>query len=115
MALRGQRSSSGRWDKSRLLAAVDPELGYLAARPKQTFTLPIDTWKRGCLGERVQDAYVTLSDAGLGFSRRRLTDIWHGYLRGRVGWRAVWGLAVLGLWLDGKAGGPQTFLSTLTP
>lgn len=99
LAVRGQ-SSTDPWDKRRLLAAVDPGLGYLADQPKQTFTLPIDLWMRGGLRNTTEDAVVSLGEAGLGFDRRELTNLWHGYLGGRVGWRSVWALAVLGMWLD---------------
>ena len=99
IAMRGQCSGGRSWGKQHLVAAVDPELDYLVRRPKQTFTLPIDTWMRGRLRPVVEDALVGLGEAGLGFDRRELTDLWDGYLGRRVGWRAVWAMAVLGMWL----------------
>jgi hypothetical protein len=36
----------------------------------------------------------------LGFDRRRLLALQEGHATGRVQWRPVWALAVLGLWLD---------------
>jgi asparagine synthase (glutamine-hydrolysing) len=104
MAVRGQ--CAGGWDKRRLLDAVDPRLRYLADRPKQTFTLPIDDWMRGRLRGTVEDALISLAERQLGFDRRALTDLWFGYLGGRVGWRPVWALAVLGMWAD-RAGRPS--------
>ncbi len=103
VALRGQRSASGTWDKNRLIDAVDPSLRYLADRPKKTFTLPIDDWMRGRVRDMAEDAVASLSDSPLGFDRRELTNLWHGYLGGRVGWRPAWSLAVLGMWLDQHA------------
>jgi len=111
LAVRGL-SSGESWDKTRLLAAVDPALAYLAARPKQTFTLPIDRWMRGGLRNHTEDAVVSLGEANLGFDRRDLTNLWLGYLSGRVGWRPVWALAVLGMWLDRRVAGSTT---TTTP
>jgi len=99
VAVRGQ-SSVGTWDKSQLLAAADPDLAYLANRPKRTFTLPIDRWMRGGMRDVTEDAVVSLGEAGLGFDRRELTNLWHRYLGGRVAWRPVWALAVLGMWLQ---------------
>lgn len=100
VALRGQGSSSKRWDKSNLVAAVDSDLDRLVTRAKRTFTLPIDDWMKGRLRERVEGAIVTLGDEGLGFSRLGLEDLWRGYLAGQAGWRPVWALAVLGMWVE---------------
>jgi len=101
LALRGHAAAGG-WDKSRLLAAAGTEMSHLAHRPKKTFTLPLDTWMRGRLKGPAEDALVSLGEAGQGFDRRALTDLWLGYLRREVGWRPVWALAVLGRWLDGS-------------
>ena len=106
LALRGQ-ASGGTWDKRRLLAAVDPELDYLAGRPKQTFTLPIAEWMRGGLRNATEDALVSLGDAGVGIDRREVTNLWHRYLGGQAGWRPVWALAVLGMWLERDRSGSR--------
>lgn len=100
LAVRGQHAAGAGWNKGRLIDAVDPGLRYLVERPKRTFTLPIAEWMRGGLRDTVEGALVGVGESGLGFDRRALTDLWHGYLAGRVGWRPVWGLAVLGMWLD---------------
>ena len=107
LALRGQ-ASDGHWDKRRLLAAVDPDLAYLAGQPKRTFTLPISQWMRGGLRHATEDALVSLGESGLGIERRELTNLWHGHLRGQVGWRPVWALAVLGMWLERHRSAPTT-------
>jgi asparagine synthase (glutamine-hydrolysing) len=104
VAVRGQRAAGAGWTKACMVDAVDPGLRYLLDRPKQTFTLPIADWMRGGLRDTVEVALAGVGESGLGFSRRALTDLWHGYLAGRVGWRPVWGLAVLGMWLDVHAG-----------
>jgi hypothetical protein len=59
----------------------------------------------GRLRNTVEDAVVSLGEAGVGFDRRKLTEVWFAYLAGRVGWRSVWGLAVLGMWLERSARG----------
>ena len=105
VAARGLRSDPA-WSKRRLVSAVDPELLPLVDRPKRTFTLPIDDWMRGRLNGVVEDALVSLGDAGLGFDRRALTDLWLGYGAGHVGWRPVWALTVLGRWLGERDARP---------
>ena len=104
LAIRGQVSSGPAWNKRRMVEAVNPQLSYLVDRPKRTFTLPIADWMRGELFGVVEDAIVRVGESDLGFDRRGLTDTWHDYLGGRVGWRSVWGLAVLGMWLDSHTG-----------
>ena len=99
-----RRSSGEAWGKADLIGAVDPGLAWLARRPKRTFTLPIDRWMRGRLEAVAEEAFVGLGEAGLGFDRRALTDVWHGYLGGRVHWRPVWALTVLGRWVAERGG-----------
>ncbi|MDQ6909396.1 MAG: asparagine synthase (glutamine-hydrolyzing) [Actinomycetota bacterium] len=99
LAMAGQLSP-GPWDKGHLVAAADPSLGSLVGQKKQTFTLPIDGWMTGPLREKAFEAIVALGDSGLGFDRRSLTDLWSDYRLGRVGWRPVWALAVLGMWRE---------------
>ncbi|MDQ6909400.1 MAG: hypothetical protein M3Z84_01240 [Actinomycetota bacterium] len=64
--------------------------------------MPIDDWMTGPLREKAFEAIVALGDSGLGFDRRAraLTDLWSDYRLGRVGWRPVWALAVLGMWRE---------------
>lgn len=104
LAVAGMRADGESWTKARLVSAVDPALHRLAQRPKQTFTLPFDHWMRGELQERVLASLVTLGEAGLGFDRRALTELWYGFGRRQVGWRTLWALAVLGMWLDAHTG-----------
>ncbi|MDQ6949480.1 MAG: asparagine synthase (glutamine-hydrolyzing) [Actinomycetota bacterium] len=99
LALRGQRSGV-RWSKRQLVEAVDPSLAYLLNRTKRTFTLPIDEWMRTGLHNSVEEALVLLGDSGIGFDRRQLTDVWSRFLAGQIGWRPIWALGVLGMWLD---------------
>jgi asparagine synthase (glutamine-hydrolysing) len=99
-AVVGQCSLTKGWSKAHLIEAVDCGLMYLLNRPKRTFTLPFEQWMRGPLREVVFAALISLGEAGMGFDRRELTDLWHGYQSGWVGWRQVWALAVLGLWLE---------------
>jgi asparagine synthase (glutamine-hydrolysing) len=108
LALRGQAAEGAGWTKHRLVEAVDPGLRYLVDLPKRTFTLPIADWMRGGLSGIVEDAIVSVDEAGLGFDPRALTNLWHDYLGGHVGWRSVWGIAVLGMWLDCHTSGRVT-------
>ena len=85
VAIAGQRGGGTTWTKSDLVKAVDPQFGFLADRPKQTFTFPFDRWMRGPLRERVLGALAGLGESGLGFDRRRLTDLWLGYQSGKIG------------------------------
>ena len=64
------------------------------------FTLPFDAWMRGPLERRVRAGLEGLAASSLGFDRRRLLDLQEGHAAGRVQWRPVWALAVLGLWLE---------------
>jgi asparagine synthase (glutamine-hydrolysing) len=104
VASRGQQLLPG-WSKRHLIDAVDPDLQYLVRQPKKTFTLPIADWMHGGLRDTIGDAIVSLGEAGLGFDRRALTNLLSGYHAERVGWRPVWGLAVLGMWLDQHSSG----------
>jgi hypothetical protein len=58
---------------------------------------------RGML-DRVAGALTQLGEGGLGFDLVRLGHLWAGCREGRVGWRAVWAPAVLGMWLEAHAG-----------
>jgi len=94
------RSSGSPWSKRDLITAVDPSLAHLADRPKQTFTLPFDAWLKGPLRPTALEALSSLGESDLGFDRRRLTELWTSWDNGRAGWRPIWGLIVLSLWLD---------------
>jgi asparagine synthase (glutamine-hydrolysing) len=86
--------------KADLVRAVDPSLAWLAERRKRTFTLPFATWMQGTLRDPVRDAVGLLAGSSLGFDNRRLQDLVTSFEGGRAGWRPVWALAVLGMWLD---------------
>jgi asparagine synthase (glutamine-hydrolysing) len=86
--------------KADLVRAVDPSLAWLAERRKRTFTLPFATWMQGVLRDPVRDAVGLLAGSSLGFDRRRLQALVSSFEGGRAGWRPVWALAVLGMWLD---------------
>jgi asparagine synthase (glutamine-hydrolysing) len=100
VALAGQRTLGLAWDKKALIGAVDPSLSFLAERPKRTFTLPFDRWMQGPLRERSREALVQLGEADLGFEPPELTALWQGFERGWVGWRPIWSLVALAVWLD---------------
>ena len=76
-----------------------PAPGAAARRPKRTFTLPFDAWLRGALRDRARDAVVGLADAGLGLDRAALAQVWRRFECGRLAWRPLWALAVLGEWV----------------
>lgn len=100
VVLRRQRAGQPPFDKLALLRAVDPDLVPLAHQPKRTFTLPFATWMRGPLRGRVHDSVLGLSAAGLGFDRNALMEMFRSFQEGRMGWRPVWALTVLGMWLS---------------
>lgn len=111
VVLRRQASDAPSWTKSDLLTAIDPVFAEVASRPKQTFTLPIDQWLRGPLRQTAFSALISLGEASLGFDRRQLTSLWSAFDSGRAGWRPVWSLVILSLWLhhnigNGLAGHP---------
>ena len=89
--------------KADLVRAVDPSLAWLAERRKRTFTLPFDVWMRDTLRDQVHDAVGTLGDGPLGFDRAALVALLGAFEAGRAGWRPVWALAVLGLWMEHRA------------
>ncbi|CAN5488741.1 amidotransferase 1, exosortase A system-associated [soil metagenome] len=94
--------------KSDLVRAIDPSLAWLARRPKRTFTLPFASWMRGPLRPQVRDAMELLGESSLGFDRRGLADIMASFEAGRAGWRPVWALAVLALWMERRRVGART-------
>lgn len=99
LAALAQSSRLG-WSKRDLVCAADPTLLYLVDQPKKTFTLPFGQWMYGALRQRVLGALTRLGEDELGFNRRELTNLWDGFLNGHVGWRPIWALAVLGIWLE---------------
>lgn len=102
VALRCRNSVGGLRGKRLLASAVDQRLLALTRIQKRTFTLPFDSWLRGALGERVAGALERLTHEDPRFDRAALREIWDAFSAGRAGWRQVWALAVLGMWLDGR-------------
>ncbi|MBA2624301.1 MAG: hypothetical protein H0U89_01640 [Acidimicrobiia bacterium] len=49
-----------------------------------------------------------LGESSLGFDRRGLADIMASFEAGRAGWRPVWALAVLALWMERRRVGART-------
>jgi asparagine synthase (glutamine-hydrolysing) len=86
--------------KQLLAVAVDPELLPIATSPKRTFTLPVEAWLRGPLHDWAGDMLHSLAESGLGFDRRLLPVFFQDFDDGRVGWRALWSLCVLGSWMS---------------
>lgn len=99
-ALRYPHDMDGRSGKARLAAAVDPELLRLASAPKQTFTLPFDSWLKGPLAQSARAAVDRLAEPAVGLAPRELDDLWGRWESGRIHWRTVWALAALGMWID---------------
>ncbi len=90
----------------RLLAeAGGPPVAQAASRPKLTFTLPFERWLHNELKPWTTSALRTLGASPLGFDPRALEDVRNGFYAGRVGWRPLWSLAVLGGWLERFEGG----------
>ncbi len=101
-ALRAPVDSADRSGKERLAAAASPELIRRAVAPKQTFTLPFDQWLHGPLAPRARDGLARLTDPDVGFDRCAVDALWARWKDGRTHWRTIWGLAVLGMWIDGR-------------
>lgn len=68
-------------------------------RPKQGFVLPIASWLRGTLEERVRDNLTGEAPQPYPFSREGLQKLWLDFQSGRVGWGRVWAVFVLRNWM----------------
>jgi len=99
-ALDRPRDKAGRAGKSRLAAAVHPDLLTRVDAPKLTFTLPFDSWLRGPLATTARDALDRLAEPDVGLDRWQLGVIWDRWESGHAHWRTVWALAVMGMWAD---------------
>ena len=74
----------------------------VAGRPKRGFTLPFDAWMRG--GLRQVARHGVESAVSLGWvNARAAADVWRDWERGRAHWSRVWGLSVLGQFLQEAA------------
>jgi asparagine synthase (glutamine-hydrolysing) len=87
----------------RLLHETLPTLPQgIAGRPKRGFTLPFDTWMRGGLRETALRGIE--SAVALGWvNARAAAAVWGDWERGRAHWSRVWGLSVLGQFLQEAA------------
>lgn len=86
-----------RWlgGKRLLAAAAGAALPPVASRPKQTFTLPFDTWMDGALAPVVRDGLTALEAEGwtVPGTAQALVTRWRAR---QLHWSRPWGLAVLG-------------------
>ncbi len=71
----------------------------IAGRPKRGFTLPFDTWMRGGLRDTARQGLQSAVSRGW-VNARAAADVWSEWERGRAHWSRVWGLSVLGLFLE---------------
>ena len=97
-ALALQRGTGGMRGKALLAAAAGPGLDDVLAAPKQTFTLPFARWLQGPLHGWARESVLSLRSSGLGLDGPALERLLKAHEHGRVGWRSVWCLAVLGRW-----------------
>jgi asparagine synthase (glutamine-hydrolysing) len=70
--------------------------------PKRGFTLPFDTWMRGALREPTLRGLECVVATGW-VNARAAADTWSQWERGRAHWSRVWGLSVLGQFLQEAA------------
>jgi len=77
----------------------------VVGRAKQTFTLPFARWMRGELAPVVRDGLDRLAALGW-IASDAPARVWDAWTAGRTHWSRPWGLAVLGLFLDGSDNRP---------
>lgn len=99
-ALAKRPEAGGPTGKARLAAAVGGAALEAARAPKRTFSLPFGTWLAGPLHPIAREASVRLCQDDVGLNRAGLEEVWRRFQAGRVGWRAIWALAALGLWAE---------------
>lgn len=88
--------------KARLAAAAGGAALEAARGPKRTFTLPFDAWLAGPLHQSAREASVRLCQPDVGLARAGMEGLWRRFEAGRLGWRAIWALAALGIWVDAR-------------
>jgi asparagine synthase (glutamine-hydrolysing) len=66
-------------------------------RPKQGFTLPFESWFKGCIKGEVE-AFCKGGCCDI-FDQSGLQVLWKQYEMGQIGWSRIWGLFVLNHWL----------------
>jgi len=79
-----------------LARPLPPEL---VERPKQGFTLPFDRWLRHDLRETARDGLQALA-AGGWIRPAAADEVWVAFERRQAHWSRVWGLAMLGRFLE---------------
>jgi len=87
---------------SRLLAEVlDGMLPPPLRRPMRPTPPPIGSWLRGPLRPLAEGCVLADDPDGL-FVRDGVETLWRGFLAGKIGWRAVWPVAVLRAWMSAQ-------------
>jgi asparagine synthase (glutamine-hydrolysing) len=86
----------GRTSKPLLTEACGSLPEHVGVRPKMGFTLPMDVWFRGPLGQRMSDIFATDGPVDARSARR----LWQSYRNGSpsVSWSRVWTVAALLEW-----------------
>jgi asparagine synthase (glutamine-hydrolysing) len=70
-------------------------------RRKQGFVLPIASWLRSTLEERVSRSFMDATpDDAYPFTPAGLQAMWRRFTRGEVGWGRVWAIFILRSWID---------------
>ena len=92
-------AANGLTGKALLAWSGGPHVEHLATQPKRTFTLPFERWLHADLADWRQRSLRQLADTDLGFSASALAELDTGFEAGRVQWRSLWSLCVLGAWL----------------
>ena len=84
-----------------ILATATPRLPRnVARRPKMGFTLPLDTWFRGAMRERLHSLLV--SDSHSVLSRRNVESAWSAFLNegASVSFSRIWTIAAASEWME---------------
>ncbi len=102
-ALATRPTPDGLSGKALLAAAAGPVVTEAAHRRKLTFSLPFDQWLRHDLQPWAAASLRSLGASPLGFDPSAIARVESAFQSGRVHWRPIWGLAVLGAWLEAHA------------
>jgi asparagine synthase (glutamine-hydrolysing) len=91
-------------DGKRLLyeSLPSPLPSEVVGRPKRGFTLPFDAWMREGLRDAARHGVDSVVSRGW-VDANAADSVWNDWENGRAHWSRAWGLAVLGLFLDGAA------------
>jgi len=101
-ALARRPATNGLSGKRLLAWTGGPAVERLARERKRTFTLPFDQWLRGELAGWRRSALESLADSSLGFSSTALQELDAAYENGKLQWRPLWALCILGRWLQNQ-------------